>query len=466
MKDMGKILIIGAGPTGIGAAYRLKELGYENFIVLESNSNPGGLSSSFQDDNGFTWDIGGHVQFSHYSYFDKAMEIALGKDGWFEHQRESWIWMCDRMIPYPLQYNIRFLPNDLLKKAISGLLKLNRNNISIPSNFKEWIDLTLGEGLRDIFMDPYNFKVWAYHTDKLSSSWVGERVAVIDIERVIYNIIDEKNDISWGPNNIFRFPMRGGTGAIWASLANFISPKHFIYNSTITSIDSTKNLIYTKNDIYSYDHLLSTIPIDNLCNIVLPKYDDIIRYSKQLLRSKSHIVGIGLKGTIPDKLLKKCWIYFPENNCPFYRVTVFSNYSKYNVPYPDSGIFWSLMAETSESSEKPVISSEIVDATIQGFLNTGLILSKDQVVSRWYYSAQHGYPTPSVDRDYLLNRINDYLNEMNISSRGRFGSWKYEVSNQDHSFMQGVEWVNFLLFDIPELTIRFPNTANNNWGKY
>jgi protoporphyrinogen oxidase len=63
-----RFLIIGSGPTGLGAAYRLKELGHSDFLIVEAASHVGGLASSFRDEKGFTWDIGGHVQFSHYPY--------------------------------------------------------------------------------------------------------------------------------------------------------------------------------------------------------------------------------------------------------------------------------------------------------------------------------------------------------------------------------------------------------------
>jgi len=59
-----KIVIIGAGPTGLGAAFRLHELGYRNWEIYERNHYIGGLSASFKDNKGFTWDIGGHVLFS------------------------------------------------------------------------------------------------------------------------------------------------------------------------------------------------------------------------------------------------------------------------------------------------------------------------------------------------------------------------------------------------------------------
>jgi hypothetical protein len=70
-------------------------------------------------------------------------------------------------------------------------------------------------------------------------------------------------------------------------------------------------------------------------------------------------VGFGFKGKVPVELETKCWLYFSEDNCPFYRVTVFSNYSPYNVPHP--GTEWSLMLEVSESSYKPVDEKNIVD---------------------------------------------------------------------------------------------------------
>ncbi|NLV95903.1 MAG: NAD(P)-binding protein, partial [Desulfovibrionales bacterium] len=67
-------VIIGAGPTGLGAAHRLCELGIHDFTVLERNPYVGGLSASFKDKQGFTWDIGGHVVFSRYKYFNNLLD--------------------------------------------------------------------------------------------------------------------------------------------------------------------------------------------------------------------------------------------------------------------------------------------------------------------------------------------------------------------------------------------------------
>jgi hypothetical protein len=143
-------------------------------------------------------------------------------------------------------------------------------------------------------------------------------------------------------------------------------------------------------------------------------------------------------------------MYFPESNCPFYRVTLFSKYSPHNVP--DIERYFSLMTETSESPVKPVDQANLIAETIAGLRATRLISANDEVVSTWSYRAPYGYPTPSLERDAILDRVIPALEQIGIFSRGRFGGWKYEVSNQDHTFMQGVEWANFIAQGTPEVT--------------
>src|SRR2546426_10202841 len=99
-----RIVIIGAGPTGLGAAYRLRELGYENWAIYEELKDVGGHSTSHVDRKGFVWDEGGHVIFSHYPYFDRVVDQMLGREV-HERIRESWIVTGDLWFPYPFQNN-------------------------------------------------------------------------------------------------------------------------------------------------------------------------------------------------------------------------------------------------------------------------------------------------------------------------------------------------------------------------
>jgi protoporphyrinogen oxidase len=234
----------------------------------------------------------------------------------------------------------------------------------------------------------------------------------------------------------------------------------------VRTIDTANKRVTTSDgESLAYDRVLTTMPLDALARALSPTIDAVTEAASKLLYSSSHIVGIGLTGEMPAKLAKKCWMYFPEDNCPFYRVTVFSHYSPNNVPEPESGKYWSLMAETSESSAKPVDRKTLVEQNIRGLLNTGLISHREQIVQTWSHTAEHGYPTPSLERNQLLKVIEPALERAGVASRGRFGAWRYEVSNQDHSFMQGVEWVNSVLLDVPEITVRFAEVANAMWGK-
>lgn len=458
-------VILGAGPTALGAAHRLIELGKTDFIIVEKENTPGGLSRSFVDEKGFTWDLGGHVQFSHYAYFDNLMQQLLGNDGWLKHQRESWVWIANRFVPYPFQNNIRYLPKDMMWKCLQGIIQqYKKQQTTHPQNFYEWIIATFGSGLADIFMVPYNYKVWAYHPQKMSYKWVGERVAITDLERVTDNILHEKEDLSWGPNNTFQFPKQGGTGAIWIALAQRIGADKFMLNTTYQNIDPIKKIIYTDKEPIAYESVLNTTPLDLFTKSIEGMPVAYLDESKKLIHSATHVVGIGLKGKPSPDLKTKCWMYFPENNCPFYRVTVFSNYSPQNVP--DSTAQWSLMAEVSESTDKTVDVETIIEACIQGALNTQLINAREEIVSTWHKRLEYGYPTPSLQRDEAVDKLIPYLDKQQLYSRGRFGAWRYEVSNQDHSMMQGVEWANKQILGIAELTFRFPNLVNTNLDHY
>lgn len=454
-----QFIVLGAGPTGLGAARRLVELGQSDWLLLESGDEAGGLSASFVDEMGFTWDIGGHVQFSHYDYFDRTMEDLLGKDGWLHHQRESWIWMRDRFVPYPLQNNIHRLPTADLDRCLAGLVDVTRSGFVKPASFREWILSTFGQGLAEAFLLPYNFKVWAYPLEMMNAAWVGERVAVTDLKRILHNLVHSKDDVSWGPNNTFQFPKHGGTGAIWRSCAKRLPAEKQRFHIRITRIDLQSKLVETAcGDVFQYEHLISTIPLTELVKLTgQSQLQPLV--SRGLLSSSSNVFGLGLRGSPRDELAKKCWMYFPEENCPFYRVTVFSNYSPNNVP--DISRHWSLMAEVSESQYKPVHHTQLMEQVIQGALNTRLIRSREEIISTWTYRAEYGYPTPGLHRDEALMEIVPFFEQHGVYSRGRFGLWKYEVSNQDHSFMQGVEVVERLVNGREEITASDPNHANS-----
>jgi len=469
LSDTDKILIIGGGPAGLGAAWRLQEAGHTQWELLEKEGQVGGLASSYVDENGFTWDLGGHVVFSHYDYFDRLLD-SLPEQQWVEHEREAWVWMRERFIPYPLQNNIRHLPTPELLECLEGLLDAKmcgpaasgrEKTAPRGATFADWILRSFGAGLARVFLTPYNRKVWATDPAEMSASWVGERVATVDLRRILRNVIEGRDDLGWGPNATFRFPLHGGTGRIWQAIAEGLPPNHLHLGAEVTAVDSRQKIVRLRDGReIRYDWLLTTMPLDLLLGGIMERGPEPNAQSavSQLRYSNTHVIGVGLSGPVPRPLATKCWIYFPEPELPFYRVTVFSNYSPHNVPHP--GRQWSLMAEISESAAKPVDQARVVQQTLDGLKAARLLGLNDVIESLWHRRVEHGYPTPTLARDAVLEQIEPALYARHILSRGRFGAWKYEVGNMDHSFMQGVEAADHILSGSPETTLHSPATVN------
>ncbi len=441
-----RIVIIGAGPVGLGAAYRMRELGHRDFAVYEKNAYLGGLATSFRDTAGFTYDIGGHVMFSHYKYFDDLVDRLLGDDH-TRLLRESWIWMNERWIPYPLQNNIRHLPPEALLDCLNGLVDVQGADPRVARNFAEWVDLQFGSGIAGRFMRPYNFKVWAHPPEMMSKDWIAERVALIDLKRVLANLVHGRDDLSWGPNNTFKYPLHGGTGGLFSRFGPYVEGNVRLEREVV-EVDVERRVVRLADGAEDrYDVLISALPIPELLRRMRPFPAGPLAAAAGLHHSQGLVVGVGVEGPCPSS---KCWTYFPESNAPFYRVTYLSNYSPHMAP---EGHFL-LLTETSFSDHKPEDRVTIVQRVIDGLVATRLIRPEDRarIVSTHTTEVDHFYPVPTLTRDRALAAIQPFLMRHGIYSRGRFGAWRYEISNMDHSVMQGVEVVDHLLLGEAERT--------------
>lgn len=300
-----RIVIIGAGPTGLGAGYRLRELGHRNFVIVEREAHAGGLASSYADDAGFTWDVGGHVMFSHYAYYDACFDAMMG-DEYTLNDRESWVRMMDRWVPYPFQNNVRYLPKEVAFECLSGLIKAQtgRGGVAHHSqarNFGEFIDAVFGEGIARHFMRPYNFKVWAHAPEMMNKTWIGERVAVLDVDRALRNVVLEQDDYGWGPNNRFKYPLRGGTGEFYRRIGATLDG-HIRYGRSLVSIDPASRVARFDDGVEErYDALISAVPLDVLVRDIVRGAPPHVRHAASRLRhSGGHMVGVGIRRPCPS----------------------------------------------------------------------------------------------------------------------------------------------------------------------
>ena len=445
-----KIVIIGAGPTGLGAAYRLHELGYDNWVLYEKSGDVGGHSTSHTDEHGFVWDEGGHVIFSHYPYFDKLIDKVLGKEV-HERIRESWIVKSDSWVPYPFQSNLRYLPKDVQSSCLLGAAKAAANGGGREAgNFRDWILATFGEGIAEAFMFPYNSKVWTTPLEQMSKSWIADRVAVVDFKRLLENVLYERDDVGWGPNNKFKFPLHGGTGEIYRRIAAHFTEKIHT-GKQLAEVDvAHRRVSFTDGTGDTYDVLISTAPLDLFAHMVKPVDDRLRDAAKGLEHNNLLVVGLGLKKKIDTG---RCWIYFTDAEMPCYRATYFSHYSPFNVPDGDTEQYSSLMCEMSFRVGESPAPEKVLDQVTTGLIRAKMLEESDRshIVSRYHRIVGYSYPIPTLGRDRALDVLQPALLGKGIYSRGRFGAWRYEIGNMDHSVLMGVEAVNNIVAGEKEL---------------
>jgi len=268
-------------------------------------------------------------------------------------------------------------------------------------------------------------------------------VSVVDIKRVLGNVVLDRDDAGWGPNATFKYPLHGGTGGLFERMQPYVADNLRLNAPTVAVDVESREVVLEDGSREHYDCLLSTMPMDILVRSMNGSTPDDVREQADNLRhSGSYIVGVGIRQPSPSK---KCWMYFPESNCPFYRLTYLSNYSPEVVP--DARTHYSLLAEISRSDFKPVNRETVVDDTIKGMVNTKMLTERDtdDIVDTHLIDREYTYPIPSLERDRALATIHPWLESQNVFSRGRFGAWRYEVGNMDHSVAQGVEWVDRVL---------------------
>jgi protoporphyrinogen oxidase len=440
----GRIAIIGAGPCGLGCARELERLGHSDWRVFEASSTAGGHASSVRDDQGFTWDLGGHVVFSHYGEFDALLDEVIGDDA-YEHERSSYISLGDRWIPYPFQNNLRYLPPELAYECVLGLIEAAGG--SPEMDFASWIDATFGPGIAEQFMRPYNLKVWATPLERMSSTWIAERVSVVDHRRALRNVLLGLDDVAWGPNNRFRFPKTGGTGEIYRRLADRLGHK-VVFEREVVAVDADeRTLTFADGTQEGYEALVSTMPVDRLVERLARCPDEVRGAAAELEHTGVYVVGVGCERPLDGD---RSWMYFPEKSTPFYRVTNFAKYSPANVPDSDTGRFSSFLTETSYSRHKPERPDAVADAAPTGLVTAGLVEPGSRPVSVHLIDVEYAYPVPTLGRDRALAVIEPWLRERGVYSRGRFGSWRYEIGNMDHAVKMGIDAARRIVEGSPE----------------
>jgi protoporphyrinogen oxidase len=251
---------------------------------------------------------------------------------------------------------------------------------------------------------------------------------------------------------LFRYPQHGGTGSIFQKIADRLPQENLKFNASLESINVQKKIATVSGEEISYDKMISTIPLDILLRLCdMP--------AGPLSFSSTHIIGIGIRGT--NHVRNANWLYFPGPETPFYRATIFSRYGAGNAP---DGC-WSLLLEVSQSKYKTV-GQDVVEECVQGCLNVGLLKADDILVEKFHQRFERGYPTPTLGLHEFVIPTLETLKALGIYSRGRFGAWLYQVSNMDHSVMQGAQAASNIMHGSTETVLEFPGWTNSRYDAH
>jgi protoporphyrinogen oxidase len=438
------VAIVGAGPCGLACARELERLGFHDWTVYERNPWAGGNAASVVDDRGFTWDLGGHVVFSHFGEFDALLEEAMG-DEVYEHERSSYVRLGDRWVPYPFQNNLRYLEPEVVDDCLKGLAAASGANGHV--DFASWLEATFGTGITRHFMRPYNEKVWATPLETMSATWIAERVSVVDYERAAANVREGRDDRGWGPNSTFKFPRTGGTGEIYRRTAERLGAR-VRFGRELAAVDPVRRTLrFADGATESYDVLVTTLPLDRLVEAVAGCPGELRDAALELRRSGVSVVGVGFERPLERET---SWMYFPGRDTPFYRATNFAKYSPANVPGADVARYSSFMTESSYAPGTRHDRGELERRVVDGLTAAGVVDGRPPVASIHTIDVEYAYPVPTLGRDRALATIQPWLMERGIYSRGRFGSWRYEIGNMDHAVKMGVDVAQLVVEGRPE----------------
>lgn len=413
---MAHVVIIGAGLTGISAAYHLEQNGFFDYTLVEKEPTIGGLCGSVEQD-GFTFDYTGHLLHINDPYFHSLIESIVGFDHFNVINRRSFIYSHERYTHYPYQVNLHGLPTSVIAECIEGYVK-RKMSTTQPRTFIQWVNQNFGAGFAKHFFIPYQSKIFAYDLRKISASWTGRFVPSTSLEQIIQGALHEPTAQSIGYNAQFFYPKRGGIVSwltkIAAKLVNPIAT-----NTCVKTIDlRTKKITFADGHVEPYTTIINTMPLDRLLDTIIEKPTTHVKTARSKLRCNG-VINFNLGLNRPN-LSEKHWVYFPEEKYPFYRLGFPHNFTHHAVPNGCS----SLYGEFAHVGK----SQRWINETLTNALASTkkvLDIGDDEIATQVIMPISHAYVLYDQWREKNLDNLLHRLQTEDIYSTGRYGAWKY-----------------------------------------
>jgi protoporphyrinogen oxidase/glycosyltransferase involved in cell wall biosynthesis len=476
-----KCAIIGAGPTGLSAAYHLDE----DTLLLERHGTVGGWCRSIED-KGFTFDYAGHIMFSNDDYVLKLYKTLLGNNLHWQN-REAWVYSKNVYTRYPFQGALYGLPPDVIKECIVGAIEARygtpqpeqtassqpeqaacdgdaqkvragdvkdevaqvrdccgdggvelptataASDVTLakrePANFEEFIYKVWGAGIARHFAIPYNRKLWKVPLTEMETSWLGGRVPLPNLEEIIDGALQPVGK-PMGPNARFGYPLRGGFQALMTGFVPLIKGTIEL-NAEVVRLSPKDHIIALADGRrFRYESLISTMPLPELVRLIGDEAPDEVHEAARGLRHISvRCVNLGIGR---EKLTEKHWIYYPEDTV-FHRVFVQGNASP--ECNPPGGFGLTCEISYSPAHPLPCDGQALIDRCIADCIRVGLFNEDDAVITANLVDMPYAYVIYDHARAKNVATVKAWLSEHDIVLSGRYSEWEYY--NSDHAFIAG-----------------------------
>ena len=407
-------LILGAGISGIGAAYELKQNKLDS-LILEKRKSWGGLLDNFTVD-GFRFDKFIHLSFAKDDYVNDIFY----KTPLLKHKPLSYNFYKGSWLKHPAQNNLYPLSQEVKDLILKDFKERENKDVSEIKDYEEWLRVQYGNYFAENFPMVYTEKYWTIKAKELETKWVGNRLYKPTIEEVEGGCI---TDIT--PNTYYakemRYPKKGGYKTF---LQPMVDQVEIETSAKVESIDLKGKIVTANNKEYHFDNLINSLPLPEICKLIKDIPTEVLNASEKLNYTSGYLVSLGFNK--PD-LADKLWFYIYDKEILPARVYSSSMKSPDNVPEGCSSVQAEIYFNKGEKLDKS--DSDILEDTIEKFIGMGLFKQEDLIVKD---IRSEKYANVIFDHHIYKNRkiVTDYLEENNIISVGRFGEWEYYWSDQ------------------------------------
>ena len=400
-----KNLIIGAGISGLTLANYL-----DDYIIVEKDSNVGGYCKTHYVKD-YVWDYAGHFFHFQTDEFKKKFIDSLNKDDFVTQEKKTYIYFDGELIDYPFQTNIHQLSKDKFIDCLYDLF--NKKEKESYDNFLDMLYGKFGKSITEMFLKPYNEKLYACDLTTLDKDAMGRFFPYADIHSIIKNMKQSTNS---SYNNTFMYPNKGAQVIIDILLEN-INKKNIKLNTTVVEIDSkNKKVKLSDGSVIEYDNLINTIPYNQFLKLFnLKEYNEL---SEKLTYNKVLVFNLGFNKK--SKYNKEHWIYIPDKKINFYRIGFYDN-----ILNSDK---LSMYIEIGYPKDFNVSKEEIntqLNKTIENLSKMKVIDKSFKLEEYEYILMDPAYVHIDTKNEIKVKKIMERMTNNNIYSIGRYGNWTY-----------------------------------------